>query len=176
MYDVPKGLVKRCAACYVEKSLSNFTISGRDGYRNRRCKICISQKKQEAIVNENEKKCTACFQVKPLTSFYKRNHLKDGYDPRCKICVRNKTYNPSFISRFETYDPDPAFDEIFRLRCTKVEDYVDTYKFFERIGYDLQSPKTIHQQFCERHNLNEHIRKDPFPNYHSKESLKDLLI
>lgn len=175
MYEVPKDAVKTCAACNVEKSLINFTVSGREGYRNRRCKICVKNKNFEVKIENNCKRCTSCSQVKQLQSFYKRTHQKDGYDTRCKNCVVNKLYSSNYFRAKEKYIKDPAFDEIFRLRITKKEDYIETYKFFERIGYDLKSPKTIHQQFCERHNLNEHIRKDQFPNYHSKESLMEFL-
>jgi hypothetical protein len=175
MYKVPKDVVKTCAACNVEKSLINFTVSGREGYRNKRCKICVKNKKFEVIVGNDSKRCTSCSQVKLLQSFYKRTHLKDGYDTRCKNCVNNQLYSSNYFRGKEKYIKDPAFDEIFRLKRTTEKDYIETYKFFERIGYDLKSPKTIHQQFCERHNLNEHIRKQPFPNYRSKESLKDFL-
>jgi hypothetical protein len=176
MYQVEEGVVKTCSSCNVEKSLSCFAIAGRNGYRNRKCKICINNGKQDAAISLDQKRCTACSKIKSLSFFYKKNTMDDGYTARCKSCVLNKRYNPHYPGNPNFVKADPEFDNMFRLFKTTKEEYIRAYKLLEGWGYDLKSTKTIHEQFCEKHNLNPYIRKMPITPHRSIESLKEFLF
>lgn len=92
--------------------------------------------------------CCGCSKEKPLTSFYKSKMVKSGYDNKCKICKqqgklcrtgRKRVYNAS-LKR------GPM------LISVSTEDWIEAYRFLQRIGYDLSL--NIHEQFCQKHNLN----------------------
>jgi hypothetical protein len=176
MYQVEEGVVKTCSSCNVEKSLSCFSIAGRNGYRNRKCKICISNGKKDAIISLEQKRCTACSKIKSLLFFYKKTTMEDGYQPRCKSCVLNKQYSPHYPGNPNFVKPDLKFGNMFRLFKTTKEEFIESYKLLERWGYDLKSTKTIHEQFCEKHNLKPHIRRIPLDPHYSIESLKEFLF
>jgi hypothetical protein len=69
------------------------------------------------------KRCKHCGEVKPLTSFYKHNHLSDGRRPECKDCSKKKKKEK------ETNDP-------FTSTLNKLADNI-----LKRTVHDLDKPK-----------------------------------
>ena len=153
---------KICDTCKVEKTITSFSINGRDGYRNRRCKHCVTINAN----NGDRKLCRACDTEKPIDEFPTTsvNGLKAS---RCKICVTNKILIPKEkrnVFGKSQYSPQ-------RLVNITKEDYKDTYIFLrDSLGYDLTSHLSIHEQFCLKHNLTPHI---PLNLFTEQFSIKD---
>ena len=95
---------KKCCTCKQEKSFSEFhrNKSLSDGY-TRRCKACVSDFRMSAYrrievpspetVIDGHKRCRRCYEVRPLTDFYRVSDLrirqgghKDGLSYNCKRC------------------------------------------------------------------------------------------
>ena len=96
--------------------------------------------------------CCSCKEEKRPKDFYVNNHNKDGLSYRCKecfqsgkICVRNATPRVKYNRKGR---PTTDFPQLYNV---KEQDWIETYKFLEKIGYDLT--KNSHLQFCEKHNL-----------------------
>jgi hypothetical protein len=153
--------MKICATCQSEKPITAFSLNGRNGYRNRRCKPCV-------IINANHgdrKICSACDIEKPIDEFSTTNvyGLKKS---RCKLCVINKI----LIPKEKRYLNGKSKFSTQRLSNVTKEDYKDTYIFLKTIlGYDLNSHLSIHEQFCLRHNLTPHNPPNSFPEHFSVE-------
>ena len=103
-------LMKQCRICKVTQEKYNFPIliSAYDGLDSR-CYICKRQqktpteldmlrKKVPGDFNEfslvGEKKCNCCDQFKPKHEFARQSSYRDGYNAKCKQCVK-KTRKPS---------------------------------------------------------------------------------
>ena len=146
---------KICDTCKVEKIITAFSISGRNGYRNRRCKHCVT-----INANKTDKKvCRACDIEKPIDEFPTTsvNGLKAS---RCKLCKNNNILIPR--EKRDVYGKS-NFSPQRLVNITK-EDYKDTYIFLrDSLGYDLTSHLSIHEQFCLKHNLTPHIPLNSFP-------------
>lgn len=114
--------------------------------------------------------CIACLNEKSIESFGKNKNKPGGRNPRCKVCMLNgvKKYREPVL-----YNPTNHF---FRLGNLKKEDYIDTYKFLESMGYDLKSPLSIHEQFCLKYGF-EPTKKQVWRdrNFYSIEDLFDFL-
>lgn len=152
---------KICCICNVEKPISAFSLNGRDGYRNIRCKPCV-------IINTNngdKKTCKACDIEKPINEFSTKN-INGLKQSRCKLCVINKIYIPQEkkdLSGKSNYSPE-------RLGNITKEDYKDTYIFLRNVlGYDLSSHLSIHEQFCLKYNLTPHNPLNSFKVHYSIE-------
>jgi len=81
--------------------------------------------------------CRICGTYKPENDFYKRKGSKWGVDYKCKIHSTKK--EP---------DDDGSMDYL-KLDPLTEEDFIQTGKLLERMGYDIS--KNIHQQFLERY-------------------------
>lgn len=98
------------------------------------------------------KQCCACQKEKTIDNFWKNNQLKGGYDNKCKFCKTQgkfcvkKEKKRSSIGR-------PSNTTAPQLWNVRKKDWIETYEFLKKIGYDLSSDKTIHEQFCEKHNI-----------------------
>lgn len=94
--------------------------------------------------------CCYCGEEKPIKSFYVNNYLPSGFEPRCKICKNSKKKCRKKGTSGRGYKPEIDAPKLWNVRK---QDWVDTYNFLKKIGYDLSSHKSIHQQFCEKYNL-----------------------
>ena len=140
---------KVCAACSIEKNITQFTVSGRKGYRNKRCKLCISNKISSKPSTET-RICVCCGEKKTLNDFYKNATYSSGYENKCKVCKNNKV----LIPKEKRQENGTGYDGYsFKISQPSIEDFIEAYTALKKLGYDLTSNKTIHEQFCERYNL-----------------------
>jgi hypothetical protein len=152
---------KVCDTCHVEKSITSFSISGRDGYRNRRCKYCVTINANQA----DKKVCRACDIEKPIDEFPTTsvNGLKAS---RCKVCKNNNIYIPREKRNLfgkSSYSP-PRLIHVTKQDCT------DMYIFLrDTLKYDLKSNLSIHEQFCLKYNLTPNNPLNTFPDQYSIE-------
>jgi len=146
---------KICGVCKKEKSITSYTITGKNGYRRKVCKVCVSQGlKMEKKIDEGNRVCCSCQKQKPLTEYYKNRNVSSGYSGKCKKCVssgnlcikKEKSNKKKLIKR----EVGPT------LYSVSKEDWLETYSFLKSIGYDLT--KNIHEQFCLKYNLKEKKR------------------
>lgn len=117
------------------------------------------------------KTCIGCLNDKPISSFGKNKQKPGGYNPRCKICMLNgvKKHREPIITL-------PNDNNTLKLTPVTQQDYIDTYKFLENIGYDLKSPLSIHEQFCLKYGFEPKKRnKSKEKIYYSKEELFNFL-
>jgi hypothetical protein len=101
-----------------------------------------------------EKKiCKICEIEKTLESFYLCAKCRKGRMAICKICILD--------GRKSQYDKVHKFNQEFRkdekthfslAGCTP-KDYMDMYEVLKGMGYDVEGD--VHQQFLDRHNVNE---------------------
>ena len=134
---------KVCIICNKEKDCLDYNLNGRDGYRNLRCKYCLSVLAKEKRKNYNEFKskttpplkkidetvrvCKACNVEYPINYFWSVNKDKGTRNARCKICYKKKIYiykdydGPKYkvIPRHKQ-----TYNQILRLNHVKKEDYV----------------------------------------------------
>lgn len=99
------------------------------------------------------KQCCACLKMKSQDSYWKNNQLKSGFDNKCKIC---KTQGKYCVKKNKVGRPNagrPSKNNAPQLFNVRKSDWIETYEFLKKIGYDLSSDKTIHEQFCEKYNL-----------------------
>ena len=161
---------KVCIICNKEKDCLDYNINGRNGYRNKKCKICLSiflkekrnnpakpRSKTVSILevgNDTARICKACGVEYPINHFYFVNSNKGTRNGRCKTCYKKKIYIYKNTNNTK-YKPTPqhkqTYDQIFRLTNVNKQDYVLTYKFLSQMGYDIS--KNISKQFCEKYNL-----------------------
>lgn len=148
---------KICDTCKVEKNITAFSISGRNGYRNRRCKHCVT-----INANQSDKKvCRACDIEKPIDEFPTSsvNGLKAS---RCKICKNNNI----LIPREKREKTGAKRYTTSRLINVTKEDYSNMYIFFRDVlGYDITSNLSIHEQFCLKYNLTPHNPPNSFADH-----------
>jgi hypothetical protein len=85
--------------------------------------------------------CRICGQFKSETEFYKSNKTKWGIDTKCKL----------HYTRREP-DDDGEMDYL-KLNPIKENDFVETQKMLERLGYRFDTEESVHQQFMKKHNL-----------------------
>jgi len=75
----------------------------------------------------------------------------DGYTYLCKICYienRNRVKEPKPVKKEKI---KPQKDDMAKMTQCSKQDYMDMYKFFETIGYDIT--QNISKQFCDKYNL-----------------------
>jgi hypothetical protein len=144
---------KICSICGITKHYLQFNINGRDGYRNKKCKICLSKhikSKHKDNKSPETKVCKACGIERPITFFW--IVVNEKRQSRCKICFKKKIFiSPKVDGEYFPKKKKFNKSEMFRLNAPTFEDYVLTYKFLETCGYDIK--EDIHKQFCEKYNL-----------------------
>ena len=115
------------------------------------------------------KKCIGCLKEKEVKFFHKNSSTKDGWQYRCKLCMRNGILKPKKVIKFL-----PGDDIMLKLNSISKDDYINSFLLLEKMGYD---PKiNIHEQFCLKYGLNpkeKYYHKDA--NYYSQEDLIDFL-
>lgn len=94
------------------------------------------------------KKCRECQLEKELDQFNKRASNRDGYDNKCKECI--KIYIRNLNSRNST---DNVVDYKLIKHNTILSEKVSADCLLKNIGYELESELSIYQQFLIRHNL-----------------------
>lgn len=151
---------KICAVCNQEKLLSRFTINGRNGYRRRVCKICVSQKlKMITPIALDKKLCKACDVELDIKHFSKQQGIGDGYAARCKKCKLEGNLIPKEKKERIEFRP-------LTLAAPSIQDYILMYKLMEDINYSLK--EDIHIQFCKKYGLTPNIPKQTFLHYYSQ--------
>jgi hypothetical protein len=151
---------KVCDTCNKEKPITAFSLNGRNGYRNKKCKPCVIYNK-----NGDKKVCKACNIQKPIDEFPISN-THGVKAARCKLCRINKILIPK--EKKELNGKSKFVSQ--RLTNVTKEDYKNTYLFLKNIlGYDLKSKLSIHEQFCLKHNLTPHNPLNTFKEYYSIE-------
>ena len=144
-------ITRICAVCGKEKSINSYVVNGRNGYRHKICKVCVSMglTRKDLAPPKETKKCPACEVTKPINQFYRNNSLITGYEPRCKVCKNNR------ISSRVKGEPKQksSAEPIMSLVGLSKEDFRKTYLFLQAIGYNLSGDKSIHEQFCLKYNL-----------------------
>jgi hypothetical protein len=147
---------KVCSVCGIEKHYLEYNINGRGGYRNKKCKTCLSnyfRKKTNQELPAETKVCKACNIERPITFFWKSSN--GNRQNRCKVCFKNKQFIQQRVApedkEYKKSKYHKTYDEIFRLDAPTANDYKLTYSFLESCGYDIS--KDIHKQFCEKYNL-----------------------
>jgi hypothetical protein len=153
---------KICLHCKIRKLTSEFTVHKSNGRRSGKCKSCIIKLNGGV----DRKHCRACDVTKPLEDFPTcGNTGKKG--PRCTECKNNKILIPKELKYITSQRRKDSYQRIVHI--TK-KDYKQTYEFLnEKLGYDLNSKKTIHEQFCERYNLIPNFPLNQFKDFHSIE-------
>ena len=151
---------KICVICNVEKSLSSFGVNGKNKYRRRQCKVCVSQRlKMIKTPVLNTKVCNACNIEKEIKLFNKQQGIGDGYAARCKKCKLNGILMPREKKEKKEIRP-------LTLAAPSIQDYKDMYKLMETIGYSLS--EDLHIQFCIKYGLTPNIPKKTFLHYYSQ--------
>jgi hypothetical protein len=102
--------------------------------------------------------CCACKKEKEMKYFYVNSRMRDGHFARCKtcfnqkkLCNRGRKNGEDVVERRCIKKYKNSFLGL-RLLNTSKQDYIETYKFLQRLGYNLS--ESIHEQFCEKHSLN----------------------
>lgn len=86
--------------------------------------------------------CRICGQYKHEDTFYKSKRTLWGLDTKCKIHYTKKDK-----------DDDGEMDYL-KLAPLKDEDFEDTQRFLERLGYKFGAEHPpVHIQFNQRHNI-----------------------
>lgn len=137
---------KPCTVCNVTKPLEEFHYAKEhtDGRANR-CKVCATKAQEEHIKNKREteaipqeKECTQCHEVFPLTNFYVDAQKFDGRGTKCKDCFK------------EIQKKDKPKIDVTEYCCTacKVTKPLDEFHKFSR-------SKTGHHFKCKECKLSE---------------------
>jgi hypothetical protein len=85
--------------------------------------------------------CRICNNWRPAEDFYKKKDTPYGIDSRCKIHLSRKDKD------------DDGMMDYFRLDALTEDDFTNTQKVLEGLGYEFNTNKTVHQQFCEKYDL-----------------------
>jgi hypothetical protein len=149
-----------CELCNIEKSLSSFSVYGRNEYRRKVCKICVSQQLKIEDTDTAKKICKACGLEKKIKSFGKTSVGNRGNV--CNICKASG----NTIKKGVKSDSRHVKDNALQLGNPTIKDYINTYEFLESIGYNLS--EDIHEQFCKKYNITPNSPKQEFKNYYSK--------
>jgi hypothetical protein len=143
--------IKRiCVVCGKEKSIKSYVVNGRNGYRHKICKVCVSMgltRRDLAPLPKETRMCASCEVTKPINQFYRNNALIDGYEKRCKTCKINNISSRVKAEPKEKYNAEVTMN----LVGLREDDFKSTYLFLQSIGYDLS--RNLHEQFCEKYNL-----------------------
>jgi hypothetical protein len=102
-------------------------------------------------MNEIMKNCCACDIDKPVSSFYKNNNLRMGYDAKCKLCRRTGMLCRKANNKEK---PEPVRKKEYPyITSPTQDDWIETFSFLKDIGYELRDDLSIHEQFCIKYNL-----------------------
>lgn len=110
--------------------------------------------------------CRICGIEKELRSFNRHISFKDGYQSRCKLCIKKGFYIYKDNDTLKEY----GFSELLRLRKPSKSDYREMWKLMKSLGYDIHSP--ISTQFENRYGFektNFNINKDNITYFSAKE-------
>lgn len=98
------------------------------------------------------KTCCSCLKVKDFEKdFYRNKQYEDGKYSKCKFCL----LKGSFCVKKSKEKKKTKRDDQLYLTGNSKNDWKEMYFFLNKIGYDLGSDLTIHQQFCLKYNLKE---------------------
>lgn len=130
---------KRCASCKETLAQTEFykKRGNVDGLKYL-CKTCIKEqekkrvmrlvqfRKESKLYTDDEKVCTGCDRLKPMSEFHKRNQNLDGRAGLCKKCKSERTreYRKKKKQGQHTYYDNP----LVRLLSAAMEDsHVEVY-------------------------------------------------
>jgi hypothetical protein len=88
------------------------------------------------------KRCRECKIEKELTEFYKQSRNSDGFNNICIECSKLYYKNLMIIQSSDNHSESNILED------------EDVCLLLEKIGYDLQSELSVHQQFMLKYNLN----------------------
>jgi hypothetical protein len=114
----------------------------------------------EKIEPVEKKICLACGREKKITSFSRTSSGNRGNS--CNLC---KSLGNT-INKGQRKSKEPLKNNPLQLGNVSIKDWVEMYKFLEKAGYSLE--KDIHEQFCERYELQPKSPKQTFKNYYSQ--------
>jgi hypothetical protein len=160
-----------CQGCNREKSITSFTVYGRNGYRRKVCKICVSSgitTIPKDIIEDNPelKYCPACNVLKSLKQFYRNKVMNDGYQARCKMCQINNIKINKVGAKYPNRKPhEQKWENYFNIIGVTKSDYRNMFLFLESSGYSLD--EDIHEQFCIKWGLPSHNPKQVFKNQYT---------
>jgi len=86
--------------------------------------------------------CRQCGMYRPEEEFKKVKNTYWGLSPSCRL--HNKTSSGKL-------EKDT---EYLVFRNISEQNFIETQKVMEALGFNYGQGKTVHQQFCEKHNLN----------------------
>lgn len=103
-----------------------------------------------------DKICRICLEEMELTRFPKRKSSRDGHAHICKNCY-NERYNKLDRGELTVGDYNEFFNrskisELSNKEARKYEKLISN-EILKKLGYDLDSELSIHQQFMMKHNL-----------------------
>lgn len=110
----------------------------------------MSSEKKEVL---KTKICCSCNKEKEIDFYWRNNQTKDGRDNKCKPCKIKGLFCRKKKVKTIRGAGKPKNINGPQLINVREKDWIEAYEFLKKIGYDLSSDKTIHQQFCEKHNL-----------------------
>lgn len=111
------------------------------------------------------KYCSRCHDLKLETEFFKNKRFEDGLDYYCKTCR-------VIVNRKKRHKPEDMDLSYIKISYARPKDYHDMYLMLEKMGYDLNSEKSIHEQFCDKYGLEPIKRDKPFNLHLSWNQLK----
>jgi hypothetical protein len=86
--------------------------------------------------------CRICGDYKPEGEFYTRKDTPFSIDTRCKIHYRKASKE------------DDGENTHLNLNPLREQDFVETQKFLERLGYKFgPNEESVHIQFIKKHNI-----------------------
>lgn len=104
----------------------------------------------------NEKKCTKCKQVKPISEFRKDKYTKDGFQTRCKYCVDHKYKLECKQCGKEFYGSHKT-----QKYCSKkCRDYSKFKQITFKCDYCGQESKMIESEYNRRNKKNHYCSKE----------------
>ena len=109
-------------------------------------------------------RCIKCKEEKEYSEFHKNREKLKGISNICKVCAnikaaeyRKKRPKP------ERTTPKQKFDFI-KIHKPTQSDYCGMFELLEKMGYDIHSGISIHEQFCLKYGLKTKRRGKKFMN------------
>jgi hypothetical protein len=157
--------MKRCSKCNVEKELDQFQKYYHSTQKKERirgyCISCFNEQKRiyrlslkeekivqpvtpeptptPIIVTEDKRTCNKCFELKPVSEYYKRG--KQGIYHRCKVCELAKDR----AEREEYKKLNSGSERVSTKPNTYLDEYQkrDTFLFMQALGYTFNEKNGI---------------------------------
>jgi len=115
---------------------------------------------EEVLIRQLEgKTCKDCFELKPLSNFYKNKASRDGHVNRCKACETSYKKSPYYKKKHASYQKKMRDNNpILKLR-NNVSKRINGY--LKDKGYSKKS-KTYQMIQCNYEELLNHLNNNPY--------------